>query len=344
MAARRVSIIDVARRAGVSKSTASRALLGQAAVAPRVRDAVVEAAAELGYVKDYRAHALKSAEATSIAMFVRAVRLSFYGELVAAIQSHIEAAGYQLTVTTAPSDAATEPAAIERMMGLRPAGVIFASGRVSNEVIASAARSVPVVLVGRRVRIPNVGSVVDDGAGVRELARQVVAHGHRDVAVVMPTRARSATLHHRAHRMRDALRALGVEPRLVPFAPGTDRADPDALAEAASHATAIMCPNDPVVLTTWEQLADLGRRVPDDISLTGYDGIGQLASPVIGLTTWQQPVAQIGLAAAEQLLDRVADPRSAPRHTQLAGSLLPGKTLTRRDAPRARTRRQRPRT
>lgn len=327
MAAGRVSIIDVAARAGVSKSTASRALLGQSDVADKVRARVEQAATELGYVKDYRAHLLKSTDTTTIAVFVRAVQLSFYGELVAAIQGHVERAGYQLTVAAASSDARTEPAAIDRMMGLRPAGVIFASGRVPADVIAGAARSAPVVLAGRGARIPTVGSVCDDASGTRVLAEMILERGHRRVGVLIPSKSWSTTLQDRATRMRKALNDLGIDTTVIPFAAESDHADSETLARAVESVTAIMCPNDPTVISTWEQLDELGYDVPTDVSLTGYDGIGQLASPVLGLTTWRQPIAEIGRAASEQLLARIADPSVKARHLRLAGTLLDGRTL-----------------
>ncbi|XVQ09603.1 LacI family DNA-binding transcriptional regulator [Spirillospora sp. CA-255316] len=326
----RVSIVDVAAHAGVSKSTASRALLGQGDVAEQVRARVEAAAAELGYVKDYRAHALKSTSTRTVGIFVRTVRLSFYGELIAAIQQKIESNGFHLAVFAASSDATTQPRTIQQIMGLRPEGIIIASGRVPTSIITGAAKTVPTVLAGRTTRLPGIGTVSDDGAGTAALAERVADHGHRDVAVLTVPRSRSATLSARSQRIRKELTARGVNVHAVPFAANRDAAEPEHLRRALDTVTAVMCPNDPTLLTTWEQLDTLGYRVPDDISLTGYDGIGQLASPVLGLTTWRQPVADIGYAVAEQVLDRIRNSDTRPRHVRLPGTLQRGRTLRRR--------------
>ncbi|MEV0705195.1 LacI family DNA-binding transcriptional regulator [Saccharopolyspora sp. NPDC050389] len=328
----RVSILDVAAHAGVSKSAASRALLGQGDVAEQVRARVEAAAAELGYVKDYRAHALKSTSTRTVGIFVRTVRLSFYGELIATIQHTIESNGFQLAVFAASSDTPTETHTIEQMMGLRPEGIIIASGRVPTHTITGAAKIVPVVLAGRTNRLPGIDTVADDGTGTAALAECVAHHGHRDVAVLSVARSRSATLSARSQRIRKELTALGVNVLPVPLAADRDAADPEHLRRALKTATAVMCPNDPTLITTWEQLDAFGHRVPDDISLTGYDGIGQLASPVLGLTTWRQPIADIGHAVAEQILDRIKNPDTSPRHIRLTGCLQRGRTLRRHDS------------
>ncbi|AAT89228.1 hypothetical protein ATY41_08160 [Leifsonia xyli subsp. xyli] len=324
---KRVSILDVAARAGVSKSAASRALLRQYGVSEELRRRVEAAAAEIGYIKDIRAHGLESSESRTIALFARTAKLAFYGELITVIQETLEAHGYELAVATATPRGGSTAGALDAVMGLRPRGLIVASGRVQDEDIQAAAATVPTMLAGPALRIPGVGSVSDDGSGARWLAQLLAENGHRRVGVVTVSRARSTTRGTRTLRMRKELAALGIEPVPIPLSHDTDAPAADALEAALAGVTAIMCPNDPTLLTTWEMLSDRGVDVPGDISLTSYDGTGQIASQVLGLTTWRQPLVTIGRTVADELIQRDHDPDLPLKHHRLAGKLVRGRTV-----------------
>lgn len=324
----RVSILDVAAAAGVSKSAASRALLGQPGASSEVSNHVRKVAARLGYVKDIRAQSLKSTSNRSIAVFVRSVRLSFYGELIAAVQETIEDAGYNLSIAAGSGNKLPHGGNLHALMGSRPAGVIIASGRLpASDIRTIADGQCPVVLAGSPSTSRTVGSVADDNSGAVEMSLRVAASGHRRVGVVTTSPTRSSTLGTRSQRLQQELQALGIEPVTIPIESKTDVPRQASLRRAAEQVTVIMCPNDPILVSTWEMLQSWGLRVPEDISLTGYDGIGQLASPVFGLTTWRQPVEEIGHAAARQLLARITDPSTPATHEFLTGSYIPGRTL-----------------
>jgi len=322
------TIIDVAARAGVSKSAASRALLKQYGVSDELRQRVEKAAAELGYVKDARAYGLKSFESRTIGVFVRTANLGFYGELITVIQETLEEYDYELAVATATPRAGSARGALDSIMGLRPRGLIIASGRVPDDDIEVAAAAVPTMLAGPALRIAGVGSVSDDGRGTKELAAMLVENRHTRIGVITVARNHSTTLGARTHRMRKELIALGIEPILIPLSSETDAPDAVALDAAVPQVTAIMCPNDPILLTTWEMLSERDISVPETISLTGYDGIGQIGSPVLGLTTWRQPMKKIGRTVADQLVAQIENPDREPVHHRLTGELVRGRTVT----------------
>lgn len=324
-----ISILDVAAAAGVSKSTASRALLGVGDVAEKTRQRVERVAREIGYVKDFNAHALKSGRSRTIAIYVRSVQLSYYGELIAAIQAHLEEAEYRVAIVSAtPSD--TRP--LETLLALRPAAAVIASGRVPLASLRGH-RKIPIVLAGSSVTESSLSSVGDDGAGCDVLASRLVDVGHRRVAVPAIPLGRSRTLAPRSDRMRQALLERGVEVVEIATSAPDDAPDEAQLRAALGDVTAIMCPNDPVLVHVWNLLQAWGLNVPGDVSLTGYDGAGQLASPAIGLTTWAQPLADIGRHVADELVRRLKDPDAKPAHISLPGRLIPGRTL---GAPRGR--------
>jgi LacI family transcriptional regulator, asc operon repressor len=321
-----VSIVDVAAAAGVSKSAASRALLGQSGVTDGVRAHVAEVAVSLGYVKDYRAYALKSADVRTIAIYVRSVQLSFYGELIAEIQKMLELKEYRLAIMTGGRDARN---VWDSVMSFRPSGVIIASGRVDLGRLEASA-TVPVVLAGPRTESTKLSSVSDDGRGIVALVELALESGHHHIGVLDVPRHRSTTLGDRSALMRRELIARGIEPVMIPAADWGDEPDPEALRAVVNRVTTIMCPNDPSLVRTWELLDSWGISVPGDVSLTGYDGLGHLASPVLGLTTWRQPVSEIGRVAVEEVITRISDQSAQVRHIELRGSLLRGRSLTAR--------------
>jgi len=323
---RRPSIVDVAAAAGVSKSTVSRAMLDQSGISAATRERIAEAARELGYVKDTRAQALKTTSTQTVALLVRSARLSFYGELMALLQQEIEANGMRFAVTT-QSAAQSAENALDQVMGLRPNALIVASGRVPDVEIERHARTIPVVLVGPQNAPHSVGTVSDDSTGAEILASLVVVQGHREVAVLAHSTARSSTIARRSERMIQALTQQGATVRVVRLSDDDTPLDGD-LAEAVRHVTAIMCPSDPTMVATWERLREWQIDVPGDISLTGYDGVGQLASPVLGLTTWRQPLERLARAASAQVIGRLYTAHAPARHESFTGRLIRGRTLT----------------
>ncbi|WP_089877492.1 MULTISPECIES: LacI family DNA-binding transcriptional regulator [unclassified Leifsonia] len=326
-AARRPSLIDVATAAGVSRSAASRALLGQVGVTTAVRDAVAKAAADLGYVKDIRAHALKATSTSTIGIVVRTVRLDFYAELIAAMQDRLEALGYSTALTAASDGDHHATGAFGRILGLRPDAIIVASGRIPSRSIEAVGAQVPVTAIGPTSTSKLVGSVADDGSGTDALAQLITDAGHRKIGVVMYSRARSTTLSRRSRLLWEALERRGLEPFPVKASSRADGVDPEGLRESLNRITALMCPNDPTLIAAWNLLDSWGVQVPDDLALTGYDGLGQVATPVFGLTTWRQDVAAMAEAATRQTLDRIAAPNTKPQHVLVQGSLLRGRTV-----------------
>lgn len=322
---RSVSIIDIAREAGVSRSAVSRALNDQAGVNARIREHVKDVASRMGYVKDFRAQALKTRQTHTVGILVRAVQLSFYGEFVAAVQRSLEHQGYRLAVVT-HGVRQSESEALEFLMGQRPEAAIVASGRISEELVEGAARRVPVVLVGPSSKSTSFGSIEYGTQGAADLAKLVAERGHREAVVLSAPAQGSRTLAARTKRMVSALDALGVRVVQVPFGPD-DQPDAGLLRDALRTASVVMAPGDPIAMSAWEQISAWGMEVPGDVSLTGFDGVGQLATPVLGLTTVRLPVVDAAERAVAQVVARLRDRSVAPSHTVLEGEVVRGRTL-----------------
>ncbi|MDR2930972.1 MAG: LacI family transcriptional regulator [Propionibacteriaceae bacterium] len=328
MTRRSVGLIDIATAAGVSRSTASRALRGEDRVSSDTVEKVRRAAESLGYVRDLRASDLASNQASAIGIMLRASERSFYGEIAARIQTVVGQQGLDLIIVNGGDSRDTQMRAISSLLGHKVAGVIIASGRASMEVAQYAASFAPVVLVGLSCSSSDIDSTVIDPDSERALARAVLSYGHRTVAVTSAAADVSRTLYDRAEVFSSELRDGGAT--VVDI--GEAHQGGAQLAQAVTtaikaHATAIMTGDDPTMLSVLEELQRRRISWPDQVSVTGFDGVGVFASPLLGFTTMRQPVEDLGQTAIRLVMTRIADSSAAARHLYLPGRLLPGRTL-----------------
>jgi DNA-binding LacI/PurR family transcriptional regulator len=330
----RAGLTDVAKAAGVSKSTASRALRGEVRVSAETTEHVLAIAASLGYVPDRRAAQLASTAPTTVGLLLRGAERSFYGEIAAQVQTVMDARGLDLLIVNGGDDHAGQMRGVENLLGHRVAGVIYASGRASVAAAEHAASFVPTILVGLDSTHEAIDSVSIDRSSETDLAERVLAAGHRRVAVVMADPPDSATLRERAARYGDVLSEGGAEVIAVRGERGTEFAV-SLRAAIEAGATAIMAGDDPTAVEILETLADWGLRSPEDVSVTGFDGVGVYRSSLFGLATVRQPVAQLASAATDLVFERFDRSDKRATHRTFPGEYVPGRTLG--PAPRQST-------
>ncbi|MFC8667519.1 LacI family DNA-binding transcriptional regulator [Streptomyces sp. NPDC057199] len=328
------TIIDIAREAGVSKSVVSRALLAQGGVNKETRRRVAEVAERLGYVKNAMAQGLVAQRTHTIGVLVRNVTNPFYGHLQAALEERAAQRGYRVVATTGTGafELTQERKALQTLLSLRVEGLVVCSGLLSAADITPFVQHVPTVVAGRPERDPALGSVYcDEQDGAAQLVSHLTGLGHRRVGVLRVPRRLSITQYERGTAMERELREAGAEPVVVEL---DER--PDSVARAigtltaardgAEAVTAAMCPSDHAVLRAVEALQALGLSAPGNMSLTGFDGVAPLSTPLLGLTTLRQPVPEIGRRAIDLVLDQPdARPDDAP-HLGLQGTLVIGRT------------------
>ncbi|MBC7305810.1 MAG: LacI family DNA-binding transcriptional regulator [Dietzia sp.] len=324
----RVDLEDVARAAGVSRSTASRALRGEARVSAETTQRVLETAEALGYVRDIRAAELASTAATTVGLLIRGAERSFYGEVAAKVQAETDLREIDLLVVSGGDDHASQVRALNNLLGHGVAGIMVASGRASLSAAEHAASFVSTVLLGLDSDHASIDSVAIDPASEALLARHVAEAGHRRVAVTTSDQAGSTTLQVRTSRFREELERHGATTSLVHgmgdrgpvFAAELRRAIDDG-------ATAVMAGDDPTAVEILELLGEWGLRCPDDVSVTGFDGVGVFLSPLFGLTTMRQPVEQMARWAVQTMVSRVGGAQEGTRHVTYPGQYRPGRTL-----------------
>jgi DNA-binding LacI/PurR family transcriptional regulator len=319
------TITDVARRAGVSKSLVSLVMRGADHVSPERRQAVNKAAAELGYRPNAMARSLVQRRTHLVGVMVSDLHNPFFADVVAGIQEQAARTGYKVLVNSGNRAAAREADAMETLLQLRADGIILGSPVLDDEVIGRASREVPIVLVGREAHGPDVDSVTnDDRAGAEVAVEHCVSLGHRRIAHIDGGHGAGAPDRRRGYEA--AMIRLGLGD-LVSVVSGTYTEEGGhtgclLLLAQTPRPTAIFAANDLAAIGALNAIEESGLKVPDDVSLVGYDNTSLAALRHISLTTIHQPRLEMGQLALSTLLERVDQDREEPRRVILSPSLV----------------------
>ncbi|TNY35497.1 LacI family DNA-binding transcriptional regulator [Thermomonospora catenispora] len=311
----RVTSLDVARAAGVSQSTVSRALRGHPGIPPETVRRVREAAAALNYIPSDRARDLATRSTRRVAMVVD-LDNPLWSLLVGRLYDELARHRYRLTLIAEHGD----PEDIEsHVLGGSVDGVIVstaARGSRLPEVLHD--REVPTVLLHRYAEDVRLdASVADDRLGARSAARILLEAGHRRIGALLGPSSAS-TGRDRAAGFHDALAEAGVEaaPEHVRHGGFTFEHGRSAVTEMAAAGTlpdALFCANDMIALGAMNAAHELGLRVPGDLALVGFDDLAEAAWPLVGLTTIRVPFEDMLRSAVDLLLERITGFRGGPR-------------------------------
>jgi DNA-binding LacI/PurR family transcriptional regulator len=322
---------DVAAAAGVSRTSVSRVMLGQKKVSEETRRKVFAAAERLGYVPNVLASELASRGTSTIGLLLRDAANPAYGLLFTQLQEAAHAADLTLVSMTITADdrGRRQVASLHRLMGMRVAGLIVATGGVTSEQLEPFRARIPIMRAGRPETTDVIHAVsYDEQHAGRTLADHVAAARHRDVAVLVTAESESFPEYVRATAMAAALAGHGV--RIIPV---PVRSDPrDGVGEVVSLAregrvTAIMCPSDYRQLEVLRALAAAGLSVPRDVSVSGCDGV-LWGADLLGLTTYRIPVEQLAARTVSHMARLIAEDTPAGVVSErLAGALVPGRTV-----------------
>nr|WP_228118066.1 substrate-binding domain-containing protein [Rhodococcus erythropolis] len=266
----------------------------------------------------------------TLGVVVRDVTRPIYSHLQSALQVHASARGMRVVATSGSDtfDIDQERRAMHTLVSLRVEGLIVCSGVLPVDEVAPFVDRIPTVIAGRPERHPLISSVfADEKSGAGDLVNHLVDLGHRYVGVLLWPKALSIPQHERGVFMIELLRARGSVIEIVEVDRDFDRES------VVSHlldtgVTAIMCPSDTQAVEILDSLRVRGVPVPQTMSVTGYDGFGPLATPLIGLTTIRQDVDGIAARAVEIVLRKDPTSTSSPDvvHDMVAGSLVVGRT------------------
>lgn len=309
---------DVAARAGVSRSLVSLVMRDSPKVSEARRQAVLAAARELGYRPNLNARTLATGSSSTLGVMISDLHNPYFAEVVDGVEAAAHACGMDIILGTGGRRPAHERRSLERLLQFHPAGLVLLGPVVETAAIEDAGAQVPTVLVARSVRSARVDTVNDDGATGSALAvEHLAALGHRDIVHVDGGAGSQAAVRRRGYEQAMQRLALHRYLRVVPSEytdTGGARAA-RALLEGDTLPTAIVAANDFNAVGIIGELSASGVRVPQDVSVVGYDNTHLAGLRHIGLTTINQPREEMGRLATETLLQRLRGERAkAARH------------------------------
>jgi DNA-binding LacI/PurR family transcriptional regulator len=314
-----ISIKDIAKAAGVSHSTVSRALSDSPLVSEETKTRIQLLAREMGYSPDAQARSLVMGRTHTIGIVVTTITDPFIAEVVQAVESTAHSQGYSVLWASSHSEPEREIAAVEMLHSKRVDGVIVTSSRVGALYQQHLDRlGVPVVLINSHSeqRGPYTFSIsVDNQRGGYIAVKHLVELGHRRIAYVRGAADHSDDLG-RLAGYRQALDEAGIEFDPARVVPGTGRASGGeralpALLGVSDRATAVFCYNDMTAIGLVRAASRQGISVPGDLAVVGFDDIPLASYVAPSLTTIAQPKGQMGRRAARMVLALLSDARGA---------------------------------
>ncbi|MDQ0643115.1 LacI family DNA-binding transcriptional regulator [Microbacterium murale] len=313
----RPTIREVASAAGVSRSTASRALSGNGYAAPEVRERVQAVAKEIGYVVDVTARSLKQRTSRSVGLLVSDLRNVFYAELASGIGEEARAHGRTVVLVDLRGDEKDELAAAETLVGSRVSGVIATP--VTAQLSEYLGRiGVPLIEVDRRFDAEATDAVVvDNRAAARDTTTRLLKAGHQRIALLIDE-TEWTTGEERQRGYIDAFEARKVrldESLIVQAGWDADEAKDAALRilSRPDRPTAVFAANNVLAEGSWRAASELGLRIPEDVSIAGFDEAPWMSMVHPGVSTRVQDPGALGAAALRALLERIESPDAPVR-------------------------------
>lgn len=311
------TIHEVARAAGVSISTVSRALNGGGRVSRATRQRVAGIADDLGYQPNDLARSLLAKTTQVIALVLPDITNPFFPELVRGIETVAGGHGHLVLLCDSADDEAKTWKDLAALRRKQVDGIILAGARLSAARLAAVTAGVPVVTVDREVALADASVVQGDHrGGARAATEHLLALGHRRIAHISGPSGLSVAAARRAG-YQEALAAAGapIDERLVvegDFLEQGGYSAVHALTRAGAEFTAVFGANDLTAMGAIAALEEHGRSVPGDVSVVGFDDI-HLASYIRPrLTTVRQDIRRLGTRAAEILIDRLGSGDGQP--------------------------------
>lgn len=304
------TIKDVARLAGVSQSSVSRTLSAPDQVRSETRERVQRAVAQLGYYPNRIARGLITGRTGTIGFVVPDVSNPFFSGIVKAAQRRAREVGLAMLLADSDEDPATEMDLI-RALTKQVDGFVLCSPRAPDDELRSVCGEVPVVLLNRRVaQLPSI--VFDNADGIRQALGHLAALGHRRVAYVTGPRT-SWVNRERLRAVRTIAAGMNLEAvEAASASPDYEGGVAAADLVLATSATAVIAYNDMVGLGLMSRFTARGIKVPDDISVIGFDDVPAAALVTPALTTVSQPKDQCGRAGVDLLVNLLNDTERPP--------------------------------
>lgn len=319
---------QIARECGVAISTVSRALNGNTSIRPELREQIVTTATRLGYRPNNAARALRSRSSRTIGVVLPDMLNTFYAKCTAILQDQFEAQGYGMILAVTGNSIERERGALDRLASERIDGlVIVPTARKWQDTIVD----VPTVQMNRHTRTSKADVVQSDEAyGARELIDHLFGLGHRDIAVLIGDKNFSTT-QDRMSGIHEAYAASGLAsgPTKVLYGVHSRTWGAQAFDELwnpEEKPTAVFAAGSEIALGVLHRAKELNVRIPGDISLVCFGDPEWFLVSDPPLTTFEQPVREVGMIAAQLLLEKITNTgdltHEAPSHIRVSGRVI----------------------
>lgn len=325
----RVRVTDVARLAGCAPATVSRAINSPDRVSPEKRARIEAAMLELGYVRNYAARALRSQRSHMVGVLIPTLDYALYASLVGAANRRFSAAGISTLIATFDYDLETEFEEA-RLLLERGAEALVLIGQRHEPKLYSLLEQFGVPFVNTYVLDPDNArpSVGFDNAGAAaSITRHLVHLGHRNICVISGRTKDNDRTTKRLEGIRNELLSHGIDltdsrvvERSYSITNGRE-ACAALLSRIRPRPTAIVCGNDVLALGAIVECTARGLRIPEDISIVGFDNLELSKHCNPPLTTLDVPAEDMGSKAATYLLDKL-DGKAVPPHTSVDVQLI----------------------
>ncbi len=326
---------DVARLAGVSQPTVSRALRDSAKVSNATKQRVREAAMALGYATNAIGRALSVGRSTRVGLVVTDLHNQFYSHVIAPMYEELERLSYELVLISESSESA--PVA-DHVVATGLCGAVLTTTTVESVLPERLRdRGIPFVYFNRTAAVRADSVTSDPEQGMRELVDAVVAHGHRRIGAVLGPRDTS-TGAGRESALRTCLGEHGLTlarqyVRYGPFDFDTGVTGARALLDRRDPPTVIVCANDIIAFGALNAAVERGMRIPEDVSVVGFDDLPTSRWPLVQLSTVAYDLDAMSRAAARLIVARVEQGADAP----MSSAVFPTRYVRRRTLGPART-------
>jgi LacI family transcriptional regulator len=335
-----ITIVEIAKRCGVGVSTVSRAINNHSDINPETKKRIMAVIKETGYIPNNSARNLKRTDAKCIAVLVKGITNPFFSPMIEVVEQEVDKRGYALVLRHVEAYENEVDVALELEKEKRLRGIIFMGGSAKHPADKMKQIAVPIVFatigsdISEDFNRNSYSTVsVDDEKESFKMVSHLIELGHKKIAIMAEGSDTPSVVQLRLKGYLKALKAAGikvndnliryVDQRIYTMANGYDTAK--ALIESGEKFTALYCISDVLAIGALRAFADAGLKVPEDVSVAGFDGqeLSQYCIP--RLTTIRQPLVDISKETIRLIFD-IIDKESGHRHIIFPGELIEGES------------------
>ncbi len=323
-----VTLKDVAKVAGVSYATVSRALSGSSEIGEETRRRILKLCEAMGYTPNAVARSMVMKRTNIIGLIVASIDNPFMSELTTHIEIYARRCGYNLMVCNSSYDTELEKEVFSLLLGRQVDGIILLPvGNESYDSLKSLTAQVPTVFISENMQdLPETYVAVDNRQGTFAATEYLYSLGHRKI-LYFGCRSHSVTHRLRLEGYEQACKQLGLVPEVLysPYARSSQEAGYRLASEYMQgdlRHTAMVCASDSLAIGVMQAAYEFGIAIRDGLSLVGFDNISFAGLPPINLTTIDQPKQRMANAAVDMLLEQIKHPEMPNSNVIVPPSLV----------------------